>query len=861
MKAVRKKTQGVLAGLVFLLAPNALLAVDIVIRVVDQSTGNGVPDAQVIILETRQKEFSDRNGEARFSVPAPGFFTVRAIDPDGNVVQPRVEVRGQGQVVLVLFGNAPDTQTTTVQPGQSNEGEIQVRGIRDRTVVSRYQVRIDEIQRIPGQFGEALRGIENLPGITAPPFGSGEIVIRGANENANTYLLDDLPLGYAFHFFPVNSVLHNDFVQTIDLYTGAYPANFGDATGGVVAIESIDEVERFGGHASFALWSANALFKGPIPSFGPTASSTIDSADATTTALGGTTDPPAGYWIGAVRGSYMHKTLAQFAPEGVQLPIYWDGQFKVMYRLAPEHVLYFYALAAKDTFSAAIDDRPIYDPTKELDPIFAGASLAIDNAFHTEALRYLWVPGSLFSNRLTLVYHDNIFFIDGDLGDIDTRQKVNDGYFGVRNDIDWEAIEDHVRFELGGELRVFNYRNTGTTARLLDPNDESPDFFSSGDPDFELRPVDDSRLTQYNSGYGMVTLRAWGFEFKPGFRVEHFGLTQQTVVDPRGTLSYTLPWQMTLFGGAGVYHRVPEPFQYSPSAGNPDLRLERAEHYGGGIEQLWDEWTFKVEAYRHYYTDIVVTDPYLTVPFRTNEDPYTRYSQPILYDERVGYSNDGTGFSEGFEIYIKKSKDPERVGWFGWISYTWSRSLRNDHQHIFSDDELRTLQTADELRIAAQYDNTQDIYAGFDRTHIINLIFGYKFSREWQLGLRWRYKTGAPYTPIVGDDGGVQRNGGRAIFDPVYSPLRNSQRPHPYHQLDLRIDRFLHYEWGYGNFFVEMLNLYVRRNENGIDWDRARPISRTNPSPQYDFQILQAPPGAATSYWIPFFNAGVEVKF
>ena len=799
-------------------------------------------------------------------------------------MQPRLQVISQGQQLTIFTGDPP------AAPAADNDtSDITVRGQQNKQKLSRYQVRLDEVKRIPGQFGEALRGIESLPGVNAAPFGNGEIVLRGANEEANTYLVDDLPIGYAFHFFPVNSVLHNDFIKTIDIYNGAYPANFGNATGGVIAIETIDEVERFGGNASFSLWSANALFKGVLPGFDD-ASETAPESNGTeevpdSSQLFGSTgfgfgqsadlgdanigNPIAaqekaggsgGYWIGAGRASYLHKTLQQFAPDGVRLPIYWDGQFKAKYSLSPRHSLYFYALGAKDTFTAEIDNTPEYDPTKELDPVLLGANVAIDRAFHTEAVRYVWQPGSKFRNTLSLINTENLFFIQGRLGQIRADQTISNGYTGLRNDIEWDVIRDHVLIEAGVEARASRYRNEGITSRFTDPNDRTPDFFDTANPDFVVIPVRDYEESQYNSGFAMMTLAGYGFEFKPGARVEHFGLTNQTVVDPRGTLSYTFPTKTTLLGGAGVYHRLPDPDEFSPTAGNPDLLMERAEHYAGGLQQELGSWLLKGEVFRQYFTDIVVVDPYITTPVRTNQDQYTRYTQPLLFNDPLGFSNDGTGFSEGFELYIKKSKAPNANGWYGWLSYTWSRAIRNNHQHIFTAEELARATTADERRIIAQYDNTKDRYADFDRTHILNLVFGYQVNPEWTLGVRWRYQTSAPYTKIIGDDGGRQQNQGRRIFDPVYSPFENTERTAAFHRLDFRVDRFFNYGWGYGNVFVELLNVYVRRNETGKSWNRQRPYSTTNPAPEYDFVLLQQSSGDKT-YFIPFFNLGIEMKF
>lgn len=824
-------------ALAFLVLPAAAFALDVRVKIIDLKTNKPVSDAQVIVLETKEKFYADENGEAAIRVPARGFFTIRTISPSGDIVQPRIEITGPNQVVTILMGE-PEKPIPTQEPKQQRVGEegITVTGRRDRQKVSRYQVRIDEVKRLPGQFGEALRGLETLPGVNAPPFGSGEIIVRGANENANTYLVDNLPIGYAFHFFGLNSVLHNDLIKSIDLFTGAYPVTYGNATGGVVYIDTIDEVQKFGGHATFSLWATQALFKG---TFGE----------------------GKGYWIGSGRVSYLDRTLKPYIPEGATLiPRYWDGQFKASYRISPEHQFLFYALGAKDTFIAAIEQKPTWDPTAEFDPRIVGASIALNRAYHTEAVRYIYTPGTRATNELTVYYHDNIRYIDGTLGILRAKQKRSDGYAAVKDDFNWEIWQDHLVLDAGFEMRQFQYRNNGLTTVQI-TNSVAPDPYKTTDPDFANVTVRDSQITTYNSGYLMTTLKGLGFEFKPGLRVDYFGLTKQRVVDPRGTLGYTTPWKMTITGGAGVYHRVPDSNTYSQSSGNPNLRLERAEHYGGGIEQILGTWTIKAEVYRHYYTDIVVTDPYITAPYRINQDSFNRYREPIIFNAPLYYSNDGTGFSEGWELYIKKTKPEGQNGFYGWISYTWSRTLRNDHQHIITDDEKRRFMSADEARLVRGYDNTKDIYAEFDRTHIFNLVLGWKISREWQLGARWKYMTSQPYTPITGDDGGRQIQNGRYIFNPVYTDLKYSGRLKPYHRLDVRVDRFMNYPWGYGNFFLELLNIYLRDNPTNLNWDVARPISRTNPGINYDFGTLESSTGDGKKVKFPLFNIGVEVQF
>ena len=870
-----------------LLFPAALSALDFKIRVYDPIAGKGVEDATVVIFEVRKKYSSEEGGYVDASVPQAGFYTFRVILPGGSIKQLRFNVQSEGQTIEILTSKRPDTGTgKTTKIVDAESGTLDIVGKKKKTKLSRYQVRLDEIKRMPGTFGEALRGLETLPGINAPAFGDGSIIVRGANSNANTYLVDDLPIGYAFHFFGVNSVIHNDIISTIDIYTGSFPANFYNATGGVVEIETINEVEKFGGHASFSMLSANLLLKAPV----------LDKQ---------------GYWIAAARGSYMERTLKPYIPDGVRAPQYGDAQFKINYNLNPYNALTFYALGAKDSFAAAVKSRQEWDPTEESDPIFDGASIALDQAFYTTGLRHTWrlkpaksspAPGTegktdktgntdtgesedeggdeeeqsaVMSNVATVYYFNNIFFIDGTIGNFDALQKLETGYTTFKDVFNWDIYNrgpNQIALELGLEGRTLHYKNNGTTLQQIDPFDEFVDPFDTVNPDFVQVPVRDSVQTSTSSGYMMTTLKfggtentftdgaGWNVEFKPGFRVDYFGLSKHRVVDPRGTLSFTLH-KTTLIGGAGVYHRNPDPQQFSNSTGNPDLRMERAEHYGGGIEQLIGDWTIKVEAYRHYFTDIVVVDPYIKTAVRANNHVYERYQRPWLYNDPLRHSNDGTGFSEGFEVYIKRSKEPKVNGWYGWISYSQSKTLRNDHQHIVTEEEKKLILSADERRALHQYDNTKDIFADFDRKHIINIVFGYKITRNWQVGARWKYQSSAPYTPIIKDNGGRRLASGRILFDPELSTLTNSGRVKPYHSLDIRIDRFLHYGWGFGNVFFELFNVYLRENTDGISWDRSRPISLTNPSSLDSFNNLEVPSGKGKETKIPLFNFGVEIKF
>ena len=51
---------------------------------------------------------------------------------------------------------------------------------------------MEEIRRVPGTFGDPVRVIQNLPGAARSPFGTGALVIRGANPEDSAVYVDGI---------------------------------------------------------------------------------------------------------------------------------------------------------------------------------------------------------------------------------------------------------------------------------------------------------------------------------------------------------------------------------------------------------------------------------------------------------------------------------------------------------------------------------------------------------------------------------------------------------------------------------------------------------------------------------------------
>ncbi|MEM7180814.1 MAG: TonB-dependent receptor plug domain-containing protein [Spirochaetota bacterium] len=813
-------------------------------RVYSRIKGKGVPGLVVFLFDTKKGYKTDEEGYFDATVPTTGTYRFRLLLPTGmKEIRKAVTVDGE---LITLYSDKK----------KKPKGGLEVSGQKEKTILSRYKVRYDEIKRMPGTLGEALNALQTLPGVFAPPFAFGNLVIRGAAPDANTYLYNDLPILYAFHYDTINSVIHNDLLKSIDLYTGAYPANYANALGGVIEIEAADKPTRATGQFAASILLAQAMYRTPL--------------------FEGKGFLSAGGKIG-----YLDKTLGatSLIPDGLRLPQYTSSNVQFGYEFNEHHKVSFTSLTAQDSFVLNAPSRVENDPTKDSFAAIAGGNISASQGFRTLGLRHEWTPGTKFYNRFTLIYYDPFFDFNVGIGSIDAKTQARAPYLGLRQDAYWTPAK-WLKIDFGTEARNIEYRVEGFTPRVIDPNNPSPNPYDTVNPAFTRDRIDQVSTTKYFNAYTTLHVKFGNLLFEPGVRHDYVEYSKQGVTGPRGVISYNFPKVLKglkIFGGIGQYFRYPfTGGEISQFAGNPEIKFERALKYSGGIEQKFTkDWLIKIEGFKNEFSQLIEQEANISTPFGRNpntnwERPQTyllnqSLSSPYVYNRALTYGNSGDGWAHGIEVLIKKSNRPNSRDWYGWLSYTWSQTFRNNNVYDADYDPHNDLVlAANERRLRALFPNTQELIYQYDITHIVSLVYGWRIDKEWQVGGRWQYRTAYPYTPVTGDDGGQFQNpvNGQTFWNsqfsdnPYYNEYINSRRQIPYHRLDIRIDKFLNYEWGFVNFYIEIINVYIRRNILEEDYDTTRPFSRTNPSPQYDFYILQN-----GNFFIPFINTGMEVRF
>lgn len=150
----------------------------------------------------------------------------------------------------VASQSAPETVTVTAQALDQARA-----GIQTQLGASTYTITSQDIQNLPGGDNSQLNSvILQMPGVAQDSFG--QLHIRG-EHNALQYRIDGIILPEGISVF--GQTLDPRLAQSVQLITGALPAEYGLDTGGIVDIKTKSGLFDSGGHISMYGGSHNTL--------------------------------------------------------------------------------------------------------------------------------------------------------------------------------------------------------------------------------------------------------------------------------------------------------------------------------------------------------------------------------------------------------------------------------------------------------------------------------------------------------------------------------------------------------------------------------------------------------------------------
>ncbi len=541
---------------------------------------------------------------------------------DGNPVvsQASVELRLRQNVT----DEAPEQPPADITPAPEKvevEKELVFSEIAqvDARVQAPIRLELEGIRNIPGTFGEPYRILEVLPGTVPVANGQPYVYVRGAPPSGTVYLYDDIPVPLLFHSALGPATIQSGLMGGIDVYSGAAPARYGGATGGVVAGRARRiQNDRVHGEAELRAIDASALLNVPMPKEG---SMTF-----------------------AGRIGYPNLVLGAI---GVDASVnYWDYQYRTGVDMNARSRFEMVAIGGRD--SSVFDAS---DPEERL---------SFDLQFHRVEARFIgklkrWnVMGAMLYGYDFSLVEDASGLALPDIGASVHR-------VGPRFSAAFRTRKIHLL--IGGQAQGFfgpvQCSQEGT------PNVSAPCASSEpGTPNYDPNFADQDRRASAGAFVDLTLSPVSWFDLSLGLRADMWktGNNRDAGVGPRARATFHAKDLADFFVGWGLENR-PATFAI-PLPGVGDVPLEAGLQYAnqteGGVRFfLPHELTFEARGYLNLYRDLRFVDIF-TNPLITAGDALNPIPAGAIDD-----SADGKSY--GLELLFQRPFD---VGVSTLVSYT-----------------------------------------------------------------------------------------------------------------------------------------------------------------------------------------------
>jgi TonB family protein len=700
--------------------------------VVQTSAGDDFDQAAVAAAQELAFEPAQRDGNP---VPSkiPFRFQFEAPEPATAAAVP---------VAVPAPAAPPAAPAPAAAPAVPSDSlDIEVEGQRPAREPTQRTMAAEEIRKIPGTNGDALRAVGNMPGVARVGAFDGLLIVRGSSPRDTQVFIDGTNVPIVYHFGGLSSVVPSEMLERIDFYPGNFGPQYGRATGGIVDVGlRSPKKDKLHGLLQVDLVDARVLVEAPI--------------NKSTRFMIGGRRSWLDAWLGpALRSSGVGVTAA---------PVYYDYQAMLEHDATKNTTLRLAVFGSDDRMKLTLNSPDSRDPA------FGG-----DAGLH----QGFWRVQGRVDTRPT----DKVRWTTTVSAGKDTEHTTIGGMyldvaflnFQARSDVRAKlssAITAIAGFDVQHDLYDASYRLPSTD--FESNQDTGPTF---GKPLVSIRG---KGAATRPAGYAMLELSPFAtLKLLPGVRADYDGGTEKWSADPRIAARWDVHAgypRTTIKGGAGVFHQAPEAYESIKPFGNGGLHSESANHYSLGFEQeLAPPVELSLEGFYKDLHGLVLSAP----------------SQNSTANG-LSYQNIGRGRSYGSELLLRYK--PGNGGrFFGWIAYTLSRSERKDSK----DDAYY------------RYD--------YDQTHILTALASYKLGRGWQVGGRFRYVTGSPYTPEIG--GTVDYDAG--TYAPVTSTARNSKRLPAFHQLDVRVDKTWQFQSWALSAYLDVQNAYNHQNTESIGYN------------------------------------------
>lgn len=712
----------------------------------DGLTNEPIIFANVVIVGTTNGTNTDETGYYEFTNLEPGVYDVQ-ISYIGyksiTITEQQVQNNRPTTVNFELITDSEQLEEVTIKADAFKKPV--------ESPVSLRTIGVTEIKRRPGGNRDISRVIQSLPGVTSTASFRNDLIIRGGAPNENRFYLDDVEVPNINHFATQGAsggpagIINVDFVKEVDFYSGAFPANRGNALSSVFQFRQKDgRNDRLGFTATVGAQDLGMTLEGPI-------------GEKTT-------------FLFSARRSYL-----QFLFEAIGLPflpIYNDFQTKIKFKPNNKEEWTFIGLGAIDNFELNLDA----DPTES--NLYILENIPVNNQWN-------YTNGLVYKR-----YQDNGFTTF-----VLSRNMLNNEAFKYANNDDTsednlllryksQEIENKLRVEQKKKINAFTYLyGVGTEYVKFNNRTQNKIFTSAGPEDIDF--ASELQFFKYY-GFGQVS-RAYldgQLSLSAGVRLDGLSYSDDMAnplkhFSPRVSASYTINENWSANANIGRYYQAPPYTILGYKEGDElvnktnNIELIRADHIVAGLE--WNTGKSSRMTLEGYFK------------------LYDNY--PFLLRNNISLANLGGDFgvvgnepatstSQG-RTYGLEYLFQQRLyrGFYGILAYTFGYSQFKDL-------------------------NNEYTASAWDSRHILNLTVGKQFKNNWEAGINIRMQSALPYTPADPDADLVQNWDRNNFAYPDYANI-NSLRGDAFGAMDIRVDKKWFFEKWSLNLYLDLQNIVL----------------------------------------------------
>ncbi len=718
-------------------------------RVFNIKNNDPLPFTNIIISGTTIGSVSDLDGNFTFTGLNPGYVKLEAsaIGFD-KIMTEEILVTNSKTASLDIPMKEVAVQISGVEITASVFKRV------EESPVSLKSLGISQIEKSPGSGRDISKVIQSLPGVASSVSFRNDIIVRGGGPSENKFLLDGIEIPNLNHFAtqgasggPVG-IINTDFLRDVDFYSGAFPASKGNTLSSVIDMKLIDgNPDRMVYRATLGASETAFSLNGPV-------------SEKTNVLF-------------SVRRSYLQFL---FSAIGLPfLPTFSDYTIKVKTKFNVHNELTIISIGALDK---SVLNTGIKNPTEEQQYILN--YLPYNNQWnYAIGANYRHYRDNSYSTLVisrNMLYNEAYKYENND----ESKAKILDySSYETENKIRYEEVARKNGYKLtyGAGMEYAKYSNR-TNQKVFIPSGEDTITEINYSSDLDLFKW--NLFGQISRGYlnEKLMLSLGVRSDANSYSSEMSNLLAQ--FSPRFSASYSLTPKLMLNFNVGRYfqlpayttmgYRLPDGELLNKTNG---LRYIQADHIVAGIDFRRNEKSkITLEGFYKMYN-------YYPFSLRDSVSLASKGAD-FGVSGAEGVIPDSKGKAWGAELYFREKLS--RI-FDVTVSYTWVRSSFQDKHGDF-------------------------IPSAWDNRNILNITALATLKRNWDIGIKWRFVGGAPYTPYDFNRSSLMEAwdaSGQGYLD--YNQY-NTQRLTVFHQLDLRIDKEYYFKKWSLNLYLDIQNLY-----------------------------------------------------